>query len=252
MIDAVGNPQSVLVLGGTSEIAQAIVREMVAKRVRTVTLAARRPDGCAEFAGEMESLGVTVRTVSFEADDTASHASVLGNAFTVSGGFDVVIVAFAVLGEAASTDADPVAATKVMHTNVTANVSASLTAVQLLKRQGHGTLVVLSSVAGERVRAANYVYGATKAGIDGFAQGLGDSLKGTGVRVLTVRPGFVHTKMTAGMKAAPFATTADVVGKDVARALASGAHTVWSPSILRWVFTAMRHVPRVVWRKLPA
>jgi decaprenylphospho-beta-D-erythro-pentofuranosid-2-ulose 2-reductase len=237
-----------LVLGGTSEIAQAIVRELVGRRLRTVTLAARRPEACEGFATELRAKGVSVSVVPFDGDATATHADVITSAFAATGGFDVVLLAFAVLGDASM---NATAATAVAHTNFTAAVSAALVSVDALKRQGHGTLVVLSSVAGERVRAANYVYGATKAGLDGFAQGLGDSLIGSGVRVLTVRPGFVHTKMTAGMKAAPFATTPDVVARDVARALGTGAHTVWSPGVLRYVFMGMRHVPRLVWRKIP-
>jgi decaprenylphospho-beta-D-erythro-pentofuranosid-2-ulose 2-reductase len=111
--------------------------------------------------------------------------------------------------------------------------------------------VVLSSVAGERVRKANFVYGATKAGLDGFAQGLGDSLEGTGARVLVVRPGFVHSAMTKGMKAAPFATTPDKVADVTVRGLRRGSRTVWAPGILRFVFSALRHVPGPIWRKLP-
>jgi decaprenylphospho-beta-D-erythro-pentofuranosid-2-ulose 2-reductase len=112
-------------------------------------------------------------------------------------------------------------------------------------------LVVLSSVAGERVRRANFVYGATKAGLDGFAQGLGDSLVGTGARVLVVRPGFVHSAMTKGMKAVPFATTPDRVAVITAGALRAGRRTVWAPGILRYVFSILRHVPGPIWRRLP-
>jgi decaprenylphospho-beta-D-erythro-pentofuranosid-2-ulose 2-reductase len=130
-------------------------------------------------------------------------------------------------------------------------VSAGLVVAGHLRRQGHGTLVVLSSVAGERVRKANYVYGATKAGLDGFAQGLNDALAGTGGRVLVVRPGFVHSKMTAGLKVAPFATTPPAVAEAVVSGLRRGAHTVWAPPVLRWVFTVMRHLPRAVWRRVP-
>jgi decaprenylphospho-beta-D-erythro-pentofuranosid-2-ulose 2-reductase len=101
------------------------------------------------------------------------------------------------------------------------------------------------------VRAANFVYGATKAGLDGFAQGLGDALAPSGARVLVVRPGFVHTRMTAGMRPAPFATTPDAVARDVVAGLRAGRSVVWSPGILRWVFVVLRHLPRAVFRRLP-
>jgi len=130
-------------------------------------------------------------------------------------------------------------------------VSALLHATPHLQRQGHGTIVVLSSVAGERVRAANFVYGSSKAGLDGFALGLGDALAPSGVRVMVVRPGFVHTRMTAHMDAAPMATTSEAVARDVLRGLERDAEIVWSPSVLRWVLVVFRHMPRRLFRKLP-
>jgi decaprenylphospho-beta-D-erythro-pentofuranosid-2-ulose 2-reductase len=130
-------------------------------------------------------------------------------------------------------------------------VSISLAVAQRLRAQGHGRLVVLSSVAGERVRKANFVYGATKAGLDGFAQGLGDSLEGSGAAVVVVRPGFVHSTMTAGLDPAPFATTPDAVAEATVAGLRRGRRTVWAPGILRVVFSVLRHLPGPVWRRLP-
>jgi decaprenylphospho-beta-D-erythro-pentofuranosid-2-ulose 2-reductase len=107
-------------------------------------------------------------------------------------------------------------------------------------------------VAGERVRKANFIYGSSKAGLDGFAQGLGDSLAGTGASVLIVRPGFVHSKMTEGMDALPLATTPGAVAEATARALADGRDVVWVPGLLRWVYVVFRHLPRPLWRRVPA
>ena len=121
-----------------------------------------------------------------------------------------------------------------------------------MRDQGHGTIAVLSSVAGERVRKSNFPYGASKAGLDGFCQGLGDFLHGTGVDVLVVRPGFVHTKMTAGMKPAPFATTPDKVAGAVVAGLRRGAHTVWAPPALRFMMMGLRHLPRPLFRRIDA
>jgi decaprenylphospho-beta-D-erythro-pentofuranosid-2-ulose 2-reductase len=112
--------------------------------------------------------------------------------------------------------------------------------------------VVLSSVAGERVRRSNFVYGSSKAGLDGFAQGLGDSLVGTGVDVLVVRPGFVHSAMTEGRETPPLSTTPEAVADAVADALVAGRHTVWVPGTFRFVMSAFRHLPRPVWRRLSA
>ncbi len=109
-----------------------------------------------------------------------------------------------------------------------------------LKDQGHGAIVVLSSVAGERIRKSNFVYGSTKAALDSFSQGLGDSLAGSGVHVLVVRPGFVHTSMTEGKEPAPLATTAEVVaGGRRRRAWPSGKDVVWVPGTFRWLMVGV-------------
>lgn len=251
MKDAFGDVQRVLLLGGTSDIGQAVVRRLVARRTRHVVLACRRPEAASPFADELRAAGATVDVVRFDADVIDAQRAVIDEAWTRLGEVDAVVLAFAVLGSQQVFDADPSAAAAAVHTNMTASVAAGLLVAERLKRQGHGTLVVLSSVAGERVRKANLVYGATKAGLDGFAQGLADSLVGTGAKVLVVRPGFVRSKMTAGMAPAPFATDPDGVAEAVTRGLASGAHTVWAPPMLRWVFVAMRHLPRSLWRRVP-
>lgn len=249
MNDAVGDPQSILVLGATSEIAQTIVRSLVARRTRRVVLAARKPESLDAFRAELVGQNVAVETIVFDADDTASHEAAIATAFVND--IDVVLMAFAVLGDQETFNEDPAAAAAAVHTNMVGSVSAGLSVAKQLRRQGHGTLVVLSSVAGERVRKANFVYGATKAGLDAFAQGLNDSLVGSGARVLVVRPGFVHTRMTTGMKPPPFSTGPQAVAEATLRGLRTKAHTVWSPPQLRYVFAIMRHLPRPIWRRMP-
>jgi decaprenylphospho-beta-D-erythro-pentofuranosid-2-ulose 2-reductase len=249
--DALGDVQSLLVLGGTSEIAQAITRRLVARRCRTVVLAARRPESCAAFADELRSQGVDVDVVAFDAADTGTHAAVLGEVFAGHGDIDVTVLAFGVLGDQADFDARPDHAVEAATVNYVGAVSAGLVLAERLRRQGHGTLVVLSSVAGERARKANFVYGSTKAGLDAFAQGLGDALAGSGARVLVVRPGFVHTKMTEGMQAPPIAATAEEVADATADAIASGKEMVWVPARMRFVMSGLRHLPRFAWRRLP-
>jgi decaprenylphospho-beta-D-erythro-pentofuranosid-2-ulose 2-reductase len=252
MKDGLGEIQSALVLGATSDIAQAITRRLVARRCRRVVLAARHPEDVTAFAAELRTLGATtVETVAFDADRTDEHAGIVDAAFD-AGDLDVVLLAFGVLGDQAAFDADPGAAVAAARTNYVGSVSVGLAVAERLRRQGHGTVVVLSSVAGERVRKANFVYGSTKAGLDGFAQGLGDALAPYGAHVLIVRPGFVTTKMTAGMKPAPMSTTADAVADAVVSALAAGKEIVWVPATLRFAFSGFRHLPRWAWRRLPA
>jgi decaprenylphospho-beta-D-erythro-pentofuranosid-2-ulose 2-reductase len=251
MQDALGSPQSVLLLGGTSEIGLAVVRRLVAARAERVVLAVRRPDEAKPASDELEALGATVEVVAFDALDTDSHRPLLRGLFA-EGDLDLVILAFGVLGDQAEFDADPRLAVEAAQINYVGAVSTGLVVADRFRQQGHGTLVVLSSVAGERARRTNYVYGSTKAGLDAFAQGLGDALVDAGARVLVVRPGFVHTRMTAGMDPQPFATNAEAVADQVIRGLAGDRDIVWAPPLLRWVFSGMRHLPRRLWRVIAA
>ncbi|MGW5635187.1 decaprenylphospho-beta-D-erythro-pentofuranosid-2-ulose 2-reductase [Streptomyces sp. NPDC003832] len=250
MKDAFGLPQSLLVLGGTSEIGLATARRLIARRTRTVWLAGRPTPALEDAAEELRALGATVHTVAFDALDTESHEWVLGKVFT-EGDVDLVLLAFGVLGDQAHDEREPVAAVRVAQTNYTGAVSAGLVCARALQSQGHGSLVVLSSVAGERARRANFIYGSSKAGLDAFAQGLGDALYGTGVHVMVVRPGFVRSKMTAGLEEAPLATTPEAVATAIELGLRRRAETVWVPGALRVVMGALRHLPRAVFRRLP-
>ena len=253
MINAVSQPQSVLLLGGTSEIGQAIVRALPHERLQRVVLAGRpgpRLNAAAEdLAGSIP--GVTVETHEFDADLPETHAAALAD-IAAGGDLDVVIVAFGLLGDQEAINADPALALPLITTNYVGGASALLQSAEVLKRQGRGSIIVLSSVAGDRARAANFVYGSTKAGLDALAQGLSDSLVGTGIKVLVVRPGFVRTRMTEGLEEAPFATTADDVAADTVKAWRRGKHVVYSPAILRAVMGTMSHLPRPVFRKVSA
>ncbi|MCE2763212.1 MAG: decaprenylphospho-beta-D-erythro-pentofuranosid-2-ulose 2-reductase [Ilumatobacteraceae bacterium] len=251
MQNAFGETQNIVVLGGMSEIGLAIARRLITPATKSVVLACRRPDAATTQIASLQREGVDVRAVAFDAADTDSHEAFVEQLRRDHGDPDVVILAFGQLGDQDRFDEDPATAVKVAHVNYTGAVSVSLHVAKQLRRQGHGRLIVLSSVAGERVRKANFVYGSTKAGLDGFAQGLSDSLEGSGARVLIVRPGFVHSAMTTGMKAAPFATTPDAVADVTVRGLKSGRRIVWAPGILRLVFAVLRHLPGPVWRRLP-
>lgn len=253
MKDSLGAVQSVLILGGRSEIGVAIAAELAGTRHATVVLAARSPESLGDEVALLEQAGAgAVHTLAFDALDTAGHPDVLEAARSLAGDLDVVVLAFGLLGDQAADAAGGDGAVRVAQTNYVGAVSAGLAAARVLRQQGHGTLVVLSSVAGERVRRANFIYGSTKAGLDGFAQGLGDDLEGSGARVLIVRPGFVKGRMTAGMPTAPLATTAAAVAQATAAGLAAGKEIVWVPGLLRPVFSVLRHLPRALWRRVPA
>jgi decaprenylphospho-beta-D-erythro-pentofuranosid-2-ulose 2-reductase len=249
MNDAFGQPGTVVLLGGTSDIGLAVVRRLVAAGTTTVVLAGRDPAALRVAAEQVPGTGKT-HTVSYDADDVAGHTGVVDTIAEQVGDIDLVICAVGVLGDQAAMLNDPALAGAVMHSTYVGPATTLLAAAARLRHQGHGRIVVLSSVAGERVRAANFVYGSAKAGLDGFAQGLGDALVGTGVQVLIVRPGFVRTRMTTHLPDGPFATTAEQVADATVRALQRGDDVVWVPGIVRWVIAVLRHLPRPVFRRL--
>jgi decaprenylphospho-beta-D-erythro-pentofuranosid-2-ulose 2-reductase len=189
--------------------------------------------------------------VAFDATDFASHEAFVQSTFDRFGDFDAVLVAFGVLGDQERAEHDAATAVDIVQTNYTGVVSVTVPLVSRLRTQGHGSLVLLSSVAGERVRRSNFVYGSSKAGIDGFYQGLAASLADSGVHVLIVRPGFVHTKMTEGHKAAPLSVSAEQVADAIVKGLAHGSEIVWVPPAMRVVMSGLRHLPRRVFRRLP-
>lgn len=248
MRDSVGTVRTVLLLGGRSEIGLAIVERLVREGAREVVLAAR--GGVAPPPDTLTALGAAVHSVEFDAGLPDTHTGTVREAVGLVGDLDVVVDAFGVLGDQAAYEADPASAARAAAVNYTGHVSAGLAVAARLRAQGHGALVVLSSVAGVRVRRFNFVYGSAKAGLDGFAQGLADSLHGSGARVLVVRPGYVPTRMSAHVEPAPFPATPEQVARAVASGLRSGATTVWAPRVLRPLFTGMRLVPRPLWRRL--
>ncbi len=167
-----------------------------------------------------------------------------------AGDVDVALFAAGVLPDQRAALAEPDLAIAASEVNYLGTASVLLRCAVAMQAQGHGALVVLSTVAAERPRRSNFVYGAAKAGIDALATGLGDELLGTGVSVLVVRPGFVRTSMTEGLRPAPLATTAEDVADAIAADL-TRTGTVWVPGTLRPVVSVLRHLPRPLFRRLP-
>jgi decaprenylphospho-beta-D-erythro-pentofuranosid-2-ulose 2-reductase len=250
--DAFGHPQSVVVLGGTSDIAQEIVKVLAGQRCRTVVLAGRDASALERTAGELGRSVANVATISFDATSTDDIDKTVRQCFEAANEpVDLVIMAVGELGLQETDEADPRRIARMMTVNVTWPSAALAEVAARLQRQGHGRIVVLSSVAGFRVRRSNFVYGSTKAGLDGFALGLSEAVRDTGTSVHVVRPGFVHTKMTAGRPAAPFAVGPERVARDVVRGLKRGDTVIWSPGALRYVFSIFRLLPQAIWRRLP-
>ena len=252
MNDALGGVQTVLVLGGTSELALATLAALDLRPGAKVALAGRREHALRDISIPTSGGGTaTVVPLIWDAASTSSGPRVIDAAAAALGDIDLVLVAAGILGDQTKAEADVTHAVDILSVNLVGVAAAMLPAADRLRTQGHGVLVVYSSVAGLRGRRANYVYGASKAGLDALAEGVQSWLAGSGAKVLVVRPGFVRTKMTAHMKDGPMATTPDVVGKAVADAIRKGREVVHVPKALGPIFTAFRLLPRPVFRKLP-
>ncbi|CAJ1494728.1 decaprenylphospho-beta-D-erythro-pentofuranosid-2-ulose 2-reductase [[Mycobacterium] burgundiense] len=258
VFDAVGNPQTILLLGGTSEIGLAICARYLRDAQARVILAdlpnAPRREAAIE---QMRAAGASsVKYLDFDALDTGAHPAVIDSAWA-SGDVDVAIVAFGVLGDAEELWQDQAKAVLTAQINYTAAVSVGVLVGQKMRAQGSGQIIAMSSVAGERVRRSNFVYGSTKAGLDGFYLGLGEALREFGVRVLVIRPGQVRTTTTlehwkaTGAKEAPFTVDKEDVAELAVASAAKGKDLVWAPAPVRVLMSVMRHIPRPIFRKLP-
>lgn len=205
----------------------------------------------AQIAALQRAGAEAAHAVEFDADDLNGHAALIAALVSRYGPIGTAVLAFGILGDQSRAEADAAHAVAIVHTDYVAQVSLLTHLATHMRQVGRGALVVFSSVAGVRVRRANYVYGSAKAGLDGFASGLADALHGTGVRLLIVRPGFVIGRMTDGMTPAPMSSTPAQVAAATARALASRRRTVWVPWVLQPVFFGLRLLPQFVWRRMP-
>lgn len=240
--------QSVLVLGGGSELAGSLVGALDGRRLRRVHLAVRDPETTDPAAWVRPDVEVVMHR--YDARLPEAHDVVMRDAST-RGDLDLVVVAFGVLGAPFELAAPASSSVDLVALNGAAACGAVHAAARTLESQGHGTLVVYSSVAGQRVRAENAAYGAGKAAVDGFTLAVAHRLHGSGVNVVLVRPGFVHGRMTAGRPEAPLATTPEAVAADVAAALDDdGLSVVWSPRALQVAFAGLRSLPRPLWRRI--
>jgi decaprenylphospho-beta-D-erythro-pentofuranosid-2-ulose 2-reductase len=253
VLDAVGNPQTILLLGGTSEIGLAICERYLRNAHARIVLA-DLPDhpGKDKAVAQMKAAGAkSVEWIDFDGVDTASHPKVIDAAFA-GGDVDVAIVAFGLLGNAEELWQNQPKAVQIAQVNYTAAVSVGVLLGEKMRAQGFGQIIAMSSAAGERVRRSNFVYGSSKAGLDGFYLGLGEAL-----RVLVIRPGQVRTTTTVehwkatGAKEAPFTVDKEYVAELAVTSAAKGKELVWAPGTFRYVMMVLRHIPRPIFRKLP-
>lgn len=235
----------VAVFGGRSEIGLEIAQRLASGN--TVVLASRPGGEQPEVEGAERLIHLD-----FDADDVAQHTAIVEAIEADAGPIDIAVLTFGILGDQAKAEADPAEVVRIIHTDFTAQASLLSVLANRLKARGAGTLVAFSSVAGQRVRRANYVYGSAKAGLDGFASGMADALHGSGVDLIIARPGFVIGRMTEGMSPAPFSSTPDQVAEAVVQRITKGGPVeVWIPWQLRVMFFVAKFVPRALWRRMP-
>jgi len=252
MENAFGQPQTLVVLGGTSDIARGLTKRLAAARAHTIVLAARSRALLDEASEEATAHGAAnVDTVVFDANDVADAQRVVTECFEkVDGPVDLVVMALGLMGDQFKKEDDAALAAEIANVNFAWPVAALAETRRRLVAQGSGRILVISSVAAVRVRRNLYLYGGAKAGLDRLCQGMADSLEGTGVRLQLLRPGVVRTRMAEGLPNVPFTTDVDEVVTNILKGLANGDAVIWSPPILRYIFLVLEHLPKALWRKV--
>jgi len=240
--------KNVLILGATSDIAQAIARKYAAEGW-SLSLAARNMELLEPVAGDLRVRSTTeVQTLGFDAADFSNHRKFYESLETKP---DIVICVFGYMGDQllARTDLDEVCRT--IDVNYTGAVSILNVVAEDFEKRGSGSIVGISSVAGDRGRQSNYIYGSAKAGFTAYLAGLRNRLAKTGVHVMTVKPGFCRTKMTENLEL-PAALTADPeqVANAIFQGLEKKRNTVYTLWMWRWIMLVIRHIPETIFKKM--
>lgn len=242
---------TVLIVGATSAIAHETARLFAAEGA-ALALAARNPDKLAAAAADLRARGAeAVHELSYDALDDDANERVVREAAAALGGIDAALIAHGVLPNAETVHADADAALQSFKVNATSVIAVMTHLANTMEQQGHGTLAVISSVAGDRGRPSNYVYGAAKAAVTAFASGLRARLHGTGVEVVTVKPGPVDTPMIVGVhEPGLLAADPEGVGARIHRAMRRGEGVVYTPGYWRPVMAAVRSIPDRLFKRL--
>ncbi len=248
---ASSNPsKKILVLGATSGIAEATCRVWAAQGA-SLFLVARNAEKVAAVAADLRTRGArSVETAVADLDDTDIHADLLAHAINLLGGLDVAYLAHGVLGDQSGAEREFAQTAQILHTNLIAPVSLLTWLANFCVQRKAGVLAVLSSVAGDRGRKSNYVYGASKAGLSAFLAGLRNRVDREGVTVLTIKPGPVRTSMTASMKGSEKFADVDAVARTIVKAIDAKRDTLYVPFQWQPIMFVIRHIPERVFKKL--
>lgn len=242
--------RKILIVGATSGMAEACAR-LWAQRGDHIFLAARNPSQLQSVCDDLRARGAgRVGQRVFDANDLPAHAALLAEATETLCGLDTVLIAHGTLSDQARAQQDVAYALQEIQTNGTSVVSLMSMAGEQFARQGRGAIAVISSVAGDRGRQSNYVYGSAKALVSEFASGMRQRLSKQGVHVITIKPGFVSTPMTAHLKQGALWAKPEQVAKDIARAIDQGQRVVYTPGFWRWIMLIIKHIPEWLFVKI--
>ena len=240
----------VLIVGATSAIAQAAARYFAAHGA-LLFLSARNPQKLSEAAADLRVRGAAqVTTKAMDVADFDLHAPLIEEARQKLGGFDVVLIAHGTLGDQKVCEKSYEATEKELKINFLSVVSLLTPLANILESQQSGCLAVISSVAGDRSRQSNYVYGTAKGAVSLFLQGLRNRLHKSGITVLTIKPGFVDTPMTAGLKKNPLFASPDEIGRGIYRAIQKKRDVVYLPGYWRGIMLAVKILPEFLFKRL--
>jgi short-subunit dehydrogenase len=243
-------PTAVLALGATSAIAEATLR-LLAERGARFYLVARNQDKLDVIAADLQTRGATgVATHVMDLDDTAAHPAMLAAAAQSLGVIELALLAHGVLGDQAEAEASYSAAEAVLKTNFLSAVSLITWLANYFDSLHNGTLAVISSVAGDRGRKSNYVYGASKGALNIFLDGVRNRIDRAGVHVLTIKPGFVATPMTAHLAQGPLFAKPSQIGAGIVKAIEKRKDVVYLPPFWAVILLILRLIPRRIFKKL--
>ena len=242
--------QRVLIIGATSAIAEATAR-IYASRGSRLYLVARDPKRLDAIVEDLRVRGAgTVGCNSLDINDLARHEEVLDAAWTDLGDLDVVLVAHGTLPDQKSCEASVGTALSEFATNGTSTIALLTPLANRMERTGRGTIVVISSVAGDRGRASNYLYGAAKAAVTTFLSGMRQRLARRGVNVVTIKPGFVDTPMTRNFKKGPLWAKPEAVATGIVKAVDRGKPVAYLPGFWFLIMTVIRSIPEFIFKRI--
>jgi short-subunit dehydrogenase len=240
----------ILILGATSAIAEATAR-VFAKQGDALFLAGRSTERLQAIADDLRLRGAAVAEIhSADLQNLSTHENLLTHASQTLGGLDTALIAYGTLSDQALCELSVDALVREFQTNAVSVMSLCTLLANRFEAQQHGVIGVISSVAGDRGRKSNYVYGSAKATVSAFTSGLRQRLYRKGVRVVTIKPGFVDTPMTAAFKKGLLWASPAAVGKQIAKALIRGTPVIYTPGFWRPLMCIIRSIPETVFRRL--